>query len=381
MSNIESRFIQYGVSSELAKKAKDNGLTVSKCRNLSQKDIVTKFNIDKDEAKLLSQCVKRKAVDDDVIHELLERSNYVCSLCKGQKGKSYVIHHIEEYEKTQDNRYLNLIVLCPNDHDMAHQSGLSMRHSKSHLRKSKEKWEKEVERINVDRASKAIEVEDGAIDYVNIMRLEETCIEMFGEIPTTTRTKSLKSSGILNQSGNFDQKFVSTNLSNGRYLFDYINSGETDHYKQLLKNISDHTVFLDLDKNLTVKSIKNGNLEGQFAYFIGGVRAKGVRTPITIDTPSICMSYKRKNYRIEWVLDPMYLMSMSSITRIGGINRYIVYCLIRTIHHDESQNQWLIKATPLLIGQPTSYVHKTPPIAYKKKYEKYVDMGLIDADE
>jgi hypothetical protein len=37
-----------------------------------------------------------------------------------------------------------------------------------------------------------------------------------------------------------------------------------------------------------------------------------------------------------------------------------------------------VKASPLLIAQPTAYVDKTPTIAYQRLYEDYVDDDLID---
>lgn len=73
-------------------------------------------------------------------------------------------------------------------------------------------------------------------------------------------------------------------------------------------------------------------------------------------------------------------MSMSAIVRIGGKNRYIIYCLVRTVDEREDGSV-LVKASPLLIAQPTKYVDKTPAIGYQKKYERYVEAGLIDEDD
>ena len=86
MSVVEDRFIQYGVASDLAEKAVAAGLTVTKVRSLSQKDMVSKFGMTADEAKELSRCVQRVAIDKDIIQHLLEASNFTCNVCKGQKG-------------------------------------------------------------------------------------------------------------------------------------------------------------------------------------------------------------------------------------------------------------------------------------------------------
>ena len=137
-----STLLQYGVASDLATKANSAGLTVTKARSLSLKDMVSKFGLSAAEASTLSHCVRRKPIDEQVVQLLLESSNFVCSVCKGQKGPSYIIHHVVEYEKTQDNTYNNLIVLCPVDHDLAHQGGLTLRLTESQLRATKTKWEK-----------------------------------------------------------------------------------------------------------------------------------------------------------------------------------------------------------------------------------------------
>jgi hypothetical protein len=147
------KFLQYGVSQDLGQRAVDAALTITKVRSLSQKDLVAK-GFSAAEAKVLKESIARQPIDEDVLLALLDRSNYVCNCCKGEKGKSFIIHHIEEYSVSQDNSYENLIVLCPTDHDLAHRSPnqLTLAISPEMLRSSKTQWEVEVERRNADRA-------------------------------------------------------------------------------------------------------------------------------------------------------------------------------------------------------------------------------------
>jgi len=77
-----STFLRYGVSTVLAKKASNAGLTTSKTRALSQKDMVLKYGLSAGEAKALALAVRRAAIDSDVAQLLLERSNFVCCVCK-----------------------------------------------------------------------------------------------------------------------------------------------------------------------------------------------------------------------------------------------------------------------------------------------------------
>lgn len=372
-------FLQYGVANDLATKASSAGLTVTKVRALSQKNMVSIFGLSATEAKILSNCVKRKSIDPDIVQSLLENSNFVCCVCRGQKGYSYIIHHIVEYEKSQDNTYNNLIVLCPVDHDLAHQGGLTLRLTESQLRMAKAKWEKQVEIANAQRAAQLIEVNDDAIDYVNVKRIEELCVRLFMKIPKTSLTASLRRAGILRAGGSFDQKYVQTYLSGGRYLFDYITHQETEHYKQLLQHIATVTNFIDLDETARAGHSALKESEGNYAFFIGGVCAKGPGIPITQNTPPILLHYSRKNLRIEWILDPIFMMSISAISRIGGKNRYIIYCLVRTVEL-QADNVTLVTASPLLIAQPTKWVHKTPTIAYQRRYAEYIDDDYANDD-
>jgi hypothetical protein len=380
MSKSVEKLIQYGIANSLADKAVAAGITVTKARALSQKDMVEKCGLTKDEAKVICNSVKRIPINIDVARILLERSNYTCNICKGQKHPAFIIHHIEEYEISQDNSYSNLIVLCPNDHDLAHQGGLTLKITKKQLRKSKYAWEMQVEIANAQRAARAIQIHDDAIDYINIRRIEELCVRLFKSIPKTSISVKLRALKIIGPTGSFDQKYVQSNLSGGRYLFDYMNSQETEHYKQLLQKISNVIDFADLDLEVNYGFDALSNLEGKYAFFIGGVCAKGPDIPITNNSPPVLMHYSRKRVRIEWILDPNFLMSMSAICRVGGKNRYIIYCLVRTVDKTDSKTV-LVKASPLLIAQPIKYVHKTPAIAYQKQHERDVETGLDDDSE
>lgn len=73
------------------------------------------------------------------------------------------------------------------------------------------------------------------------------------------------------------------------------------------------------------------------------------------------------------------MMSMSAIGRIGGKNRYIIYCLVRTVEQ-QADKITLFRASPLLIAQPSKWVHKTPAIAYERKYAEYISDDSADAD-
>jgi 5-methylcytosine-specific restriction endonuclease McrA len=370
MTELLGKFLQYGVTSTLAAKAVANGLSVSKVRTLSLSDLESRFGMSRDEGRFLKKAVVRQPIEDGLVHTLLERNNNTCCICKGVKSPTYVIHHITPYEESQDNSYGNLAVLCPNDHDLAHQGGLSLRIAPDQIQKSKYAWEKQCELANAQKAARMIDIYETSVHYVNIKRIEELCFNLFGSIPATDQTASLMRACILNRNGNFDQKYVQTHLSGGRYLFDYMNAGETRHYSELLRQISGAVEFLDLSDAADHGWKKTKALEGKYAFFIGGVTGQSPAMPITDSTPPVLLYYNRKKIRIEWLIDPMFLMSNTSIGTISGRNHFIVYCLVRSVGKDAATKQMLVKAQPLLIAQPKVSVDKTPAIAYRRRYEE-----------
>lgn len=370
--NVEG-FLQYGVASDLAQRAASAGLTVTKARALSLKDMVDKFFVSPAEAKAIKAAVQREAIEKETLYTLLERSNYVCNVCKGTKGSSYIVHHIQPYSTTQDNEYHNLIVLCPNDHDLAHGAGLTMGISADELERMKRKWELQVERVNAAKAARSVEIVETAIDYINVRRIEELCLQAVGIIPQTRATHSLTAKGIIDSRGNFQQKYVQQNISGAKFLFDYINSGEGQHYRDLMAAIAEKVNFEDLSRAVDSGRRAVEALEGHFAFFIGGVYSHQVDIPITETSPPVLMHYSKKNIRIEWMLDPNFFYSVSAISRQGSKNRYIIYCLVRTVDCESVPGQVLVKASPLFIAQPSKYVNRIPGVGWVARNARYVE--------
>ena len=374
-SNILA-LVQYGIPSDLARRAAESRLTVTKARALSLRDLEEQYPLTSDEARLIKDTVQRQPIDTETLNTLLERSSYTCTICHGEKGSAFVVHHIEAYANTQDNAYDNLIVLCPNDHDLAHGSGLTMSISQQQLRRAKDKWEAQVEKTNAARAARSTEVDESAIDYINVRRIEELCLQLFGKIPLTRATGSLLRKGIIDEEGSFQQHYVRQHLSGEAFLFDYINSGETLHYRDLMAHIVDRIPFDDLNAAIDRGKKQVAALEGHYTFFIGGVCSKRPELPITASTPGVVMHYTKRKVRIEWTLDPSFLVSMSAIMRQGGKNRYIIYCLVRTVDAEATPGEVLVTASPLLIAQPSAYADRIPAIGWQRRCPSYPDAEL-----
>jgi hypothetical protein len=379
--NARARLLRYGIGIDLARRAEDAGLTVAKIRALARRDIATRFRLSEVEASELKRCVTRQPIAPDTVELLLSRSNHACCVCKGVKSGAIIIHHIKEYEVSQDNSYGNLAVLCPSDHDRAHRpGGLSLGLTAEQIHRAKDAWEKRVELLNVQTAARAIRVDHEAIDYVNVMRIEEMCVRRLGGVPTTTIGPHLRKKGILDNEGRFDEVYVRRNLSGGCYLFDYHNSCETEHYRQLLGELSQHVPLEDLSEAARSGIRKLRAIEGKYAYFVGCVHSKRPHVPIDRSTPPFVLHHTTKRVRITWDGDANYLMSMSAIGRQGRPNRYLVYCLVRTVLKSD-KGRIEVTASPLLIAQPSAYVDRTPAIACRRYHDGDEEVSDEEGDE
>jgi len=154
MAGIIETYLQYGVPSDLAAKYASIKLAATTFKATPLDSLLQKYGVNVDEATLVKQCLKRSPIDEGIVQALLENNNFVCCCCKGVKSDSYIIHHIVEYEKTQDNSYENLAVICPNDHDLAHAGRkLTNKLTADQIRQSKARWEQQVKIQNLAIAS------------------------------------------------------------------------------------------------------------------------------------------------------------------------------------------------------------------------------------
>jgi len=160
-------YLQYGVPNDIAENLAQKGLPVTTFKATSNENLVDKYGLTLDVIEVVKERIQRQSIDSETIETLLENSNYTCCVCKGAKGKSYIIHHIEEYSKTQDNSESNLAVLCPTCHDLAHRnSGLTNRLTPKEILRLKAKWEQQVKKHLVEAAASCGEIQD--TDYTAI---------------------------------------------------------------------------------------------------------------------------------------------------------------------------------------------------------------------
>lgn len=350
-----NHFIKYGVASDLAQKAVNSGLSLAMVRATSLEKLQSLHNLSLGESKNLKKAVERQPIDTKILNALLYNSLFKCNVCEGTSGPWYIIHHIEAHSNTQDNRYDNLIVLCPNHHASAHgAAGLAQTLSASQLKQLKRRWELGVSGARRHRAAGSFEVSKLGVDYANPKRLEECCIALLGEVPTTSRTNSLQEQKILTQNGCFNEKFVREELSGGRYLFDYLFGAEINHWRELVIALSSKSTFHDLNKTIRDEKHKLPELEGQLSYFTGEAIGCEIKLPTNGATFTLVAELGR--FRFEWILNSDYLMSMTTIRRMRSLEKYAIYGIVRSVKTDSDSGMVIVSSTPLLITLPAGLV-------------------------
>lgn len=379
---MDETYIQYGVASDLAQKLKSLGLPLTTFRSTSKKNLETKYGLVKSEIDLVKDLIEREPIDKDLIEILLEKSNFTCCICKGTKSDAYVIHHIDHYSKTQDNSYQNLAVLCPNDHDLAHKEGksLTLKLTPEQIRNLKTKWETEVENNKVYKASVNGDINE--VDFLNVPRIIEACKEIFGELPETEYTKSLIQDKLIDNSGFINLGKISTIADNPNTpLIFFAPLGSTKlryHYFELLKKLLKRLNFVDLDLLLNKQSVKEGII-GKYCYYVGGVYGQKPDSPVTKDSQMTRISFRRKPFFVEWPVDQKYFASSSTRARACHRNIYLIYGKIRNVDTIKIKDKPFIKIDirPYAFGLPKETKHRTPDIAYQKRFDEAFD----DEDE
>lgn len=380
MSKLVSTYINYGVSVDCAVILERINIPMKTFRATSKKILIETYGLEEKLINEVKEAIQRQPIEDDILNVLLENSNFTCCLCKGVKGKSYIIHHIIEYSKTQDNTYSNLAVLCPVCHDIAHNNGGGLTNSISAkaVVRLKEKWEAEVEKINMEAASRSGDISE--IDFINIPRICDLALELFQTIPETTTSERLIGEGIISSQGELKiEGLKKWSGEHGRYYFDFVFSSRVKfHFYEIFKKTLSSLQFKNLDDLLNFKSLKSSDIIGTYCFYVGGLYGTRPETPINESSPMTHLYFKRKKLFIEWIIDPKYITSSSSISRFGTRTTYLVYGKIRDVKEIEIDGKKYlhIDIRPYVAGIPTKTVNRIPQVYWEKYTQDDFDCDL-----
>jgi hypothetical protein len=358
-----STYINYGVSADIAEYLENRKIPSTTFRATSKELLISTYGLDEKLVIEVKKSIQRQPIEDDTLQLLLERSNYTCCLCKGQKGKSYVIHHIEEYSISQDNNYYNLAVLCPVCHDTAHtKGGLTNSISAEQITKTKDKWEAQVEKQNMEAASRSGMVTE--IDFINIPRITELALNLLHVIPETSVTDRLLTENIITNTGELNLDGLKS-WSNGKHYFDFILSGRVKyHFFEIFKQLLPLLDFKNLDDLLNIQSLKSSSIIGTYCFYVGGLYGKSVEIPITEESETTHLYFKRRKLFVEWIIDPKFITSSSAVSRFGTRTTYLMYGVIRDVKEIELNGKVYlhIDIRPYIAGMPTKTVNRTPNV-------------------
>ncbi|WP_372775261.1 HNH endonuclease [Mangrovibacterium sp.] len=382
---MRETYIQYGVASDLAEKLSHLGLPKSTFDKTSTKNLCERYGLDSEEVKLVKELIKRHPIDENTIEHLLESANYVCCVCKGTKGSSYIIHHMEEYSISQNNEYYNLAVLCPTCHDTAHKNGksLSLKLTEDQIYKSKEKWEKEVERLNVEKASKNGNIFE--VDFLNVPRILELSRELFSEIPTTSYTEDLIKQNLIDIDSNLNSQKIADLARNPNtpliFFAAWGSSMLKFHYFDIFKRILSHLEFKDLDLLLTKTSIKSG-IVGEYCYYVGGLYSSTLPGDINGETVFMKFHIRKKQFIVEWLVDPKYFGSSSAKWRTAQRNVYMIYGKVRNVNIEvvDDKKKIIVDIRPYCFGLPEKRIDRKPIIAYLKEVDEVFEDDETDEE-
>ena len=373
---MTATYIQYGVPSDWAEEFKQKNISATTFKNTPKKNLIEKYGLEKQKIDFVKSCLTRKPIDEDTLQTLLERSRFVCCLCKGQKSDAYIIHHIEPYSISQNNEYFNLAVLCPNDHDLVHRQGenLTNKITATQIEKAKENWEKEVEVLNVKTASQELDI--GEVDFINYQRVLELYYQLFEIAPNSKYQHHLDALDALDDIGGISLTFLKRNKYNKNSPFIFWGPAGawalSLHYTEVFKDILKRIDFKDLDSLLTVKKINSISAEEQFCFYVGGLYGNNPGRPSTKSDAAHLYFHRRKFY-IEWTFDTKFMVSNSSFHRLSSRTEYLIYGKIRTIEKREinAKEYTYINIRPYLFGMAKKTKTRRPWVHYRDMATDY----------
>ena len=371
-------YLRYGIPNDLAEKLVLLEISKTALENTTQKNLQKLFRLSNDEIQLVKELIQRKPIDAEVVESLLENSNYTCCMCKGIKGKSFIIHHIKEYSISQDNSYENLAVLCPDDHDSAHKTGktLSQKITGQQIINAKKRWEKYLNDKRIEKASRNGNISE--IDFLNISRILELYVGIFLDIPITKYSAELYDRKLITEAGILNATTINKlNDHPATPLIFYGPYGSTMlkfHFYEAFQKLLNYLNFVDLDTLLNKSSIKAG-ITGKYCFYAGGLYSKKVSDKISRGKGFLKFRLQRKPFIAEWLIDPQYFCSVSAQIRAVERGTYMIFGKIRNvnIHKIEDTEQIIIDIRPYCFGLPELQKDRTPEIAQQRRLNDIFD--------
>lgn len=349
MSNAKYwKLISVGVNDERAKALVVDGYSLSKLRKFSTEELKKLKLLDVEIQNIKD--TNRIPPNEATVYEVIHKSGSTCCICQ-IPHQPFIIHHIDEYSKTQDNSEGNLVLVCLNDHDRVHaRSNISKNLSPDMVRDLKKKWEEKIEKRSIDQYLHP--TDNGKTchwDYINIRYLEQLPFD-----PTSLNSFAyLLAEGAIDRNGRIllDNilKIAGDNLE---YLYNYGRIPVRplfNFHMDLIKRIinANKVRYIQLDPSFTVDSIKECLqqivlLEGRF-YFKRGEKSK-FSCPILVHGVF-------NRVRIEFEIDDFLFTSSSARGHLSGHNNTVSFLIVRDVQEVQNEKyDFVLKVSPIAVG-------------------------------
>ncbi|MEJ1416261.1 MAG: hypothetical protein RPU91_04080 [Candidatus Sedimenticola sp. (ex Thyasira tokunagai)] len=113
------KLLSVGISTILAERVLNEGYSLTRLGETSKKDLIDLFGLE--DGSFLFDKSRRKPIQSEVIHQLIEECYWSCCCCQNlDRPSGVVIHHIKHHSNGGGDEYDNLILLCPKHHEDAH---------------------------------------------------------------------------------------------------------------------------------------------------------------------------------------------------------------------------------------------------------------------
>ena len=224
MSSTLNAFLARGINSKIAENLIEQKYTLSKLKCLSLEKLISLGITEKVAHEILKE--SRPPIPHKIIMKLLYDSKYCCCICR-DPSQGIIIHHIIEWHKSKSHDEENLIVLCPNHHDLAHtKKGLTLNLTPDKLREFKNMWINQVKFTDTKTILGLISNKFASWDYFNHHRIFQMYINSSLSNKNFRTTTYLQQLGLINPLGTFEIQETTNNpfyrFPEGHLLYNYM---------------------------------------------------------------------------------------------------------------------------------------------------------------
>lgn len=301
-------FIVRGIDSKIATDLIEKNITLAKLKYLNVDKLLT-LGISRKVAEEIEKEV-RPPIPTKTAIKLLYDSKRTCCVCRASY-KPIIIHHIEEWNESRSHDETNLVVLCLEDHDLAHtKKGLSIALSKQQLKEFKKNWINDVVTKDALAILGLVNRDYSRWDYFNHNRIFELFFQNKIEYESFKTFETCYQLGLINDLG----VIVNLNLKKNQfYFYDFGDGYMLSYYmKELFESLLKHLPIIDLTDKFNKEDVLSLISPGKFIALQAGFYFKDLTKKQHGKNQMRKGYYQKGNIKIEFVIDAAECTSCSA---------------------------------------------------------------------